>query len=128
MGEEAEAYTAEIECEAENARDLERELAACPYGEQIMALLERAEFIPEGKATSVEEIKAEAEREDAELKKREEELREEGRQQVREKYLEYLKKKRGIDSTEAKAEVEESQEPQTDRDERDYHSITPFHV
>jgi hypothetical protein len=93
-GEEEEAYTAEIECEADNAKDLARELAACPYGEEIMDLLRRAEFIPAGPHGTAEELVAEAKREEEELMKREEVLREEGRKEIREKYINYLKKKR----------------------------------
>lgn len=125
MGEEKEAYTAELEVEAENAKDLERELSACPYGQQIMDLLKRAEFIPEVKVETSEEMKAEAEKESEELLKREEELREEGRKEIREKYLAYLKKKRGEEPEEVKAEVEDNQSDH-EKDERDYHGIMPF--
>lgn len=128
-GEEEEAYTAEIECEAENAKDLEKELLGCPYGDQIMALLKRAEFIPEGKAGTMEELQAEARREDEEMKKHDEEMREEGRHEVREKYVEFLKKKRmkrateileGLaekEETEAEEKANKAEEEQLEREE-----------
>jgi len=137
-GEEEEAYTAEIECEAENAKDLEKELLGCPYGDQIMALLKRAEFIPESRPDTMEDLKKEAAEQEVELNKREEELREEGRKQVREKYIEYLKKKRMKRASETlevlaekeeaeaekKAEEEEepTEEPQNEQDERANHA------
>jgi hypothetical protein len=68
-GEDEEAYTVEIECEADNAKDLAKELATCPYGEEIMDLLERAKFIPKSKIGSIAELKAEAEKEEADRKK-----------------------------------------------------------
>ena len=139
MGEETEAYTAEIECVADTASDLEKELTACPYGERIMDLLERAEFIPEKPKGTEAELKAEAEQEDAELKKREEELREEGRQEVREKYINYLRGKRKIKAAEVLEELaekeeqdseqnrDEEEEPQNDKDDRGlFHPMSPI--
>jgi hypothetical protein len=136
-GDEEEAYTAEIECEADNAKDLEKELMGCPYGDQIMALLKRAEFIPEGRPDNTEDLKKEAAEQEAAIQKREEELREEGRHEIRMKYLEFLKNKtltrKGLEklaekeNEEAKKSVKESEEreePQNDRDEG-FHSIMP---
>ncbi len=136
-GSEEEAYTAEIECEAENAKDLAKELASCPYGNEIADLLKRAEFIPEGPKGTAEELAAEAKEQEQALQKREDELREEGRHEVRMKYIEYLKTKRltgkGLEKlaekeeAEAKAEEEEHEEPQNERDEREgrFHPMMP---
>lgn len=143
-GSEAEAYTAEIECEAEDAKDLEKELLGCPYGEQIMALLKRADFIPEGPQGTAEELAAEAKEEAEALKTREEELREEGRKEVRNKYIEFLKSKRMKRATEAlenladkeeeaatKEEVEREQELEREEAQRDHdgqHSLMLSHA
>jgi hypothetical protein len=93
-GEEVDDYTVEFECIADDAGKLAQELAKCPLGERAMALLDRAEFLPKDKPNTVEDIKREAEEEDKARLAREEELKEEGRKEVREKYIEYLKKKR----------------------------------
>jgi len=100
-GEESEAYTVEFECEAENARDLPNELASSILGQRAMDLIQRAEFLPEGTPTDIELMKQQAEKEAEELKKREEQLREEGRREVRKKYLDYIAKKRKNSSSSA---------------------------
>lgn len=122
-GEEEEAYTAEIECESEDAKGLAKELSSCPYGKQIMDLLERAKFIPEKQSASAEELAVQAKKEELELNKREEELREEGRKEVREKYVKFLKDKRMKRASEtldtlAKKENKEADKKAKDEEER----------
>jgi len=108
-GEDEEAYTAEIECVADNAKDLAKELAACPYGEEIMDLLERAKFIPKSKIGSIAELKAEAEKEEVDRKKMEERLREEGREEIREKYIVHLRNKNKLRAAEILDELAEEE-------------------
>ena len=123
-GDEREAFTAEFECEAENAKDLAKELAASPYGNDIAEMLKRAEFIPESREETLEEAKIREAEEEKERLEHEEKLKEEGREEirkevvkVREKYLEYIKSKRPvIEKTEE--EKSEHEEPQNERDER----------
>jgi len=120
-GEEEEAYTAEIECEADNAKDLMKELITCPYGEEIMDLLQRANFLPKSKSGNIEDIKIEAEKEEVERKKMEEKLREEGREEIRDKYIVYLRKKnkmRAADMLDELAEEEKAElEPKEEETE-----------
>lgn len=80
-----EAYTVEFECETESSKDLLTELSSSPIGKRVIGLLDKAEFIPEYKEATAEEIKLEAEKEDTEIKEREEELREEGRKETLDK-------------------------------------------
>lgn len=112
-GEEDEAYTAEIEIIADSAKDLAKELTACPYGEEIMDLLERAEFIPKKNSLTIEEMKEQAKTEEEERLKHEEELREEGRHEIREKYLVYIRKKRPDSSIEQIKDDAEKGEPES---------------
>lgn len=120
-GEEEEAYTVEIECEAESPKYFSKELANCPYGEEIMDLLKRASFIPKGSQGTVEELAAEAKAEEEALTKREEELREEGRKEIRFKYVEYLRKKNMKRATEALGALadEENEEKSKEAEEKE---------
>jgi DNA mismatch repair ATPase MutS len=125
-GEDEEAYTVEIECEADNAKDLAKELATCPYGEEIMDLLERAKFIPKSKIGSIAELKAEAEKEEADRKKMEERLREEGREEIREKYIVHLRNKNKLRAAEILDELVEEEkakleEKDTEETQQSYH-------
>jgi len=114
-GEEREAFTAEFECEAENAKDLAKELAASPYGNDIAEMLKRAEFIPEAREETIEEAKIREAEEEKERLEHEEKLKEEGREEirrevvkVREKYLEYIRSKRPNAKTDEEKASEES--------------------
>jgi hypothetical protein len=91
--EEREDYTVEIECEAEDSGKLAMELAKCPYGEEIVALLKRAEFLP--LETTVTNIKEEAEKEMIEVKRHDEELRQGGRDEMFKAIIEELHNSKG---------------------------------
>jgi len=69
------AYTIEFECEAEDSKELLSELTKSPYGQRAIELLNRAEFLPEEKHKTAEELKVEAEKEMEERKKYEERLK-----------------------------------------------------
>ena len=86
-----EAYTVEFECEAENGKDLVNELLGSPYGQRAIELLNRAEFLPEEKHKTQEELKAEAEREERERRAHEETLKERGRNEMMIKMLSKLR-------------------------------------
>jgi hypothetical protein len=88
--EEEEAYTAEIECEAEDAKNLAIELASCPYGKEIMDLLRRANFIPVENVLSPEEIKAIAEAEEKQRIEFEEMIKKKAEDDLLEKIAEFL--------------------------------------
>ena len=81
-GEEEEAYTAEIECEAEDAKNLASELARCPYGKEIMDLLKRANFIPIEENMTSEQLKAKAEQEEKERLEYETRLKEDAQKEI----------------------------------------------
>jgi len=81
-GEEEEAYTAEIECEAEDAKNLASELARCPYGKEIMDLLKRANFIPIEENMTPEQLKAKAEEEEKERLEYETKLKEDAQKEI----------------------------------------------
>lgn len=88
-----EAYTVEFECIADEAKDLLIELVKSPYGQRAIELLNRAEFLPEEKHKTQEEIKTEAERETREREAYEKTLKERGR---REMMYEVLRKMREL--------------------------------
>jgi hypothetical protein len=69
------------------------ELAKCPYGEEIVALLKRAEFLP--LETTVTNIKEEAEKEMIEVKRHDEELRQGGRDEMFKAIIEELHDNKG---------------------------------
>lgn len=92
-----EAYTVEFECEAENAKDLLKELTSSPYGQRAIELLNRAEFLPEEKPESKEEMKVKAAKEEKERKDWEETLRDRGRKDAMLKVLIKLRKLYGDD-------------------------------
>jgi hypothetical protein len=118
-GSEVDDYTVEFECIADDSAKLAQELSKCPLGEKVMALLDRAEFLPEAKQMTEEDMKAEAAEEEKARVAREEELREEGRKEVRDKYVEYIKGKRKPKrSEEEESEDEGAHRSDHERDER----------
>ena len=90
-----EAYTIEFECISEEAKELLNELMKSPYGQRVIELLTRAEFLPEEKHETQEEIKAKAEQETREREAREEQLKERGRKDVMYKVLAKLRELHG---------------------------------
>lgn len=90
-----EAYTVEFECEAENAKDLMKELVASPYGQRVIELLNEANFLPEKSPKTHEELKVEAEEEEKERTLHEEGLKERGRRDMMLKLLGKLRQLRG---------------------------------
>jgi hypothetical protein len=109
-----EAYTIEFECEADEAKNLLTELMSCPLGKKLSDLLNQADFLPEKKEMTEEEMKKQAEEEELAIKEREEKLKQEGYdlgvKEVREKYLTYIKRKRkGMTVEQIIAEVEEQE-------------------
>lgn len=120
--EEEEDYTIEFECIADNARDLAKELAACPLGARTIELIERAKFLPEQSEKTIEDMKKEADEEEQERIRHDEELREEGRAEIREKDILFLRSKKkgkaadllqelsGIEEEEIKTKEDEEEE------------------
>lgn len=96
-----EAYTVEFECEAEQAKDLLKELTASPYGQRAIELLNDAKFLPEKPPKTHEELITEAETEEREREAHEEGLRERGRKDMMIKMLEKLRQLRGDDFVKA---------------------------
>ena len=90
-----EAYTIEFEVEAEEARELMSELAKCPLGSKLNALLDQAQFLPDENGPSAEEIRKREEEEEKLRQEREVNITnagiEEGRRQTRIKYIGYLR-------------------------------------
>jgi hypothetical protein len=90
-----EAYTIEFEVEAEEARELMSELAKCPLGSKLNALLDQAQFLPDENSPSAEEIRKREEEEEKLRQEREVNITnagiEEGRRQTRIKYIDYLR-------------------------------------
>jgi len=91
--EEKEDYTVEMEVEAEDSAKLAIELAKCPYGNEIVSLLKRAEFLPE--ETSIVATKEEALKEEEALNKHDEELRQSGRDEMYSLLMEELRDRSG---------------------------------
>ena len=87
-----EAYTVEFECEAENSKDLMKELTGSPYGQRAIELLNRAEFLPEEKHKTQEELKAEADAEERQREAWEENLKDSGRKDAINKIFALLRR------------------------------------
>jgi len=121
-----EAYTVEFEVEAENAKDLLKELTASPFGQRLIQLLNEAKFLPEVKTKTKEELKAEADKEDTEREEHEEQLRDRGRKEAIRKLFAALRERYGdnfvkdfeeglnkTEETESEAtNIEENREPE----------------
>jgi len=92
-----EAYTVEFECEAENAKDLIKELTASPYGERLITLLNESKFLPEISPKTIEELKKEAKAEEKEREEHEEKVKDKGRKEGIIKMFAFLRKQFGDD-------------------------------
>jgi len=113
------AYTVELEIEGERSKDLRNEILTCPMGNDLIELLNRANFLPTFSQKSPEELKEEAKKEEEEREQHEKEIKEEAQDELFNKIIDVLiRLKKFKDEATAKETIKKEMEKEAVEEEK----------